>query len=395
MSSTFLDAPNRTFDESLRRPSLSLDPREEMERRIPKYLQPFMTWLTAKPSSRPCRTRTPAYHVATAFILLASGIVLSIAVLGLAESIACAALLPLALILTTSGMGKLQAVVYHHCAHGTVFRNRNVNAQVGRAIGILLLVKQFDAYQTEHMLHHNPKKLLTDDDEFAQFVFNLCGLRLGLPKSLVWRQVILSFISPFFHLRFLLARISSNLLSRSIAHNAVALIYWIVLLWAVTVTDQWLVFLVAWLFPLIVLFQLATALRVFCEHRFPEADIIAVRDKRFVGHATTGVFAGVAPPAATRNAFNGLLEWTVWWMRMLTLHLFERVFVLVGDAPAHDFHHRHPASRKWANYIYAREADRQAGCPGYPVNYIESWGLFRTIDENFGLMSAATMPRSD
>lgn len=394
MSSIFFDAPS-TLDEPLRNPSFSLDPREEMDRRLPQHLQPFMTWLTAKPSSSDCRSRTPIYHVVTAFFLLALGTAMSIAVLCVAEGIACAALLPIALILTTSGMGKLQAVVYHHCAHGTVFRNRALNSHVGRAIGILLLVKHFDAYQREHMLHHNPKKLLTDDDEFAQFVFNLCGLRLGLPKNVIWRHVLLSFLSPFFHLRFLLARISSNLLSRSVGHNIAALTYWSVLLWAVSMTDLWSVFLIAWLLPLVVLFQLATALRVFCEHRFPEAEIIALRDKRFVGHATTGVFAGAAPPAATRDTWSGLWEWTIWWMRMLTLHLFERVFVLVGDAPAHDFHHRHPASRKWANYIYAREEDRQAGCPGYPVNYIESWGLFRTIDENFVLMSRAAMRPAD
>src|SRR3546814_18853120 len=73
---------------------------------------------------------------------------------------------------------------------------------------------------------------------------------------------------------------------------------------------------------------------------------------------------------------------------MLTVHLFSRLFVLVGDAPCHDYHHRRPGSRKWPSYIHERQADLLRGCPDYPVNYIETWGLFRAIDENLASLSA-------
>ena len=72
---------------------------------------------------------------------------------------------------------------------------------------------------------------------------------------------------------------------------------------------------------------------------------------------------------------------------MLTVQLFVRVFVLVGDAPCHDFHHRRPATKAWTSYIHARQKDVDAGCPGYPLNYGESWGLFRAIDENLATLS--------
>ena len=74
---------------------------------------------------------------------------------------------------------------------------------------------------------------------------------------------------------------------------------------------------------------------------------------------------------------------------MLTVHLFARVFVLVGDAPCHDFHHRRPASRRWTDYIHARQKDADNGCPTYPLGYIETWGLFEAIDENLASLSTA------
>src|SRR3546814_17359269 len=61
--------------------------------------------------------------------------------------------------------------------------------------------------------------LLTHEDEFTTFILNLCGLEPGLSKRELWRRVLLSFGSPFFHLRFLLSRISSCLLSRSTLHK--------------------------------------------------------------------------------------------------------------------------------------------------------------------------------
>src|SRR3546814_3405402 len=159
---------------------------------------------------------------------------------------------------------------------------------MGLFIGILLLVKHFDLYQKEHMLHHSPKKLLTQEDEFTTFILNLCGLEPGLSKRELWRRVLLSFGSPFFHLRFLLSRISSCLLSRSTLHNLVAIAVWAGLIAAAVHSGLWAEFAIAWLLPLVVLFQIATALRTLCEHRFPDASVIAARGKQFVGLATAG-----------------------------------------------------------------------------------------------------------
>jgi hypothetical protein len=74
---------------------------------------------------------------------------------------------------------------------------------------------------------------------------------------------------------------------------------------------------------------------------------------------------------------------------MLTVHLFSRVFVLMGDAPAHDYHHRRPGSRDWPSHIHARSRDRALGCPAFPVNYIGTLGLFHAINENLASLANA------
>jgi fatty acid desaturase len=366
----------------------SIDPRAEMYRRLPGLVQPFLTWLTARPApGEAAKSRSAHYHVVTAFAALAAGVALSLAMLELGG--ACLAALPFLLIVSASGMGKLQAVVFHHCAHGTVFRERSTNRRVGEAISILLLMKHFDVYQHEHMLHHSPNKLLTHEDEFTQFIMNLAGLRPGLPKADLRRRVLISFISPFFHLRFLLARFSSCLLSHSTSHNLIGCAAWGGLFYGVWLTGTWTELAVVWLFPVVVLLQIGTALRTLCEHRFPEPEVIEARGKTFVCLATAGVFPGAPVPEQSAATPGGLIAWIGWWSEMLTIHLLSRVFVLVGDAPCHDFHHRRPASRRWTDYIHARQKDADSGCPTYPLGYIETWGLFEAIDENLASLSTA------
>jgi fatty acid desaturase len=367
----------------------SIDPRAEMYRRLPGLVQPFLTWLTARPApGEAAKSRSAHYHVVTAFAALAAGVALSLAMLELGG--ACLAALPFLLIVSASGMGKLQAVVFHHCAHGTVFRERSTNRRVGEAISILLLMKHFDVYQHEHMLHHSPNKLLTHEDEFTQFIMNLAGLRPGLPKADLRRRVLISFISPFFHLRFLLARFSSCLLSHSTSHNLIGCAAWGGLFYGVWLTGTWTELAVVWLFPVVVLLQIGTALRTLCEHRFPEPEVIEARGKTFVCLATAGVFPGAPVPEQSAATPGGLIAWIGWWSEMLTIHLLSRVFVLVGDAPCHDFHHRRPASRRWTDYIHARQKDADSGCPTYPLGYIETWGLLEAIDENLDSLSMAT-----
>jgi fatty acid desaturase len=373
----------------------NINPREAMASRIQPWAQPFLTWLTARPAPGEAAVERPGEaFVATALLWTLGGVALSAAPFLLADvPLALWLLLPLGLLATSCGLGLFQVVVFHHCSHGTVFRSRARNRQVGRLVSALLLFKRFDDYQHEHMLHHSPKKLLTEEDEFADFVLGLCGLEPGLPKRELWRRVCTSLVSPAFHARFLRRRIGASLFTGDRAHDRVGRIAWAGAILAATAGGVLPAFLVAWVLPVTVLLQAATVLRILCEHRFPEPDLIAMRNREFVCHATAGVFPGREPPTARAGSLRGLMLWAGWWLEMLTVHLFVRLFVLVGDAPCHDFHHRRPATRRWTDYIHARQQDLDAGSPGFPSGYIENWGLISAIDANLASL-AATRPET-
>jgi fatty acid desaturase len=375
-----------SFTVGSRAGDIVVDPRVEMARRLPACLQGFLTWLTAVPAPGEAAAETTALrHLVSAVAWTLGGIILGgVAFIGLGYAL----LLPLALLFVCCGLGLFQVVIFHHCAHGTVFRTRERNRQIGRLISALLLFKHFDLYQREHMLHHSARKLLTAEDEFAQFIFDMCGLEAGMPKAELWRRIVLNIVSPSFHGRFLWRRMRASLGSHDRSHNLVGIAVWTGAFAAAAAAGVLVPFLVLWVLPVTVLLQIATIFRILCEHRFPDARLIEARDKLFVCLATTGVFPGVAPPSADDPLGVRVGAWLGWWTEMLTVQLFVRLFVLVGDAPCHDFHHRRPSSRRWVDYAQARQKDRLQGCPGFPVNYCDSWGLFRTIDHNLATLAA-------
>jgi hypothetical protein len=198
-------------------------------------------------------------------------------------------------------------------------------------------------------------------------------------------------VSPAFHWRFLSKRVQSSLFTGDRAHDWTGRLVWAGAIAATLATGTFWLFVLAWVLPVTVLLQIATVFRILVEHSFPEPEHIATRDKAFVCHATIGVFPGREPPVERANSLPGLLAWGAWWAEMLTVQLFVRLFVLVGDAPCHDFHHRRPATRRWTSYIHARQQDVEAGSPGFPLGYVEAWGLFRAVDRSLASL-AATAP---
>jgi fatty acid desaturase len=366
------------------------DPRMLMAERLPHWVQPFLTWLTAKPAPGEVpKTLTGTSYVRSAVLWTLGGCALSMAdVAGLdAGHMPFWILLFVGLLATTCGLGLFQVVVFHHCSHGTIFKNRDWNRRVGKLVSSILLFKHFDLYQRGHMVHHSANKLFTVEDEFTDFVMETCGLAPSLEKRELWRRILTDLVSPRFHGRFLWRRLCVSMNSHDRYHNICGIAVYGALLGLGWFTGLLVPVLVAWVIPVTILLQIATVFRILCEHRFPAAEVIERRGKEFVCLATAAVFPGAQPPQASAATLRGFAAWTMWWANMLTVQLLVRLFVLVGDAPCHDFHHRRPGAKRWTNYIHARQADADAGCPGFPVNYIETWGLFRAINENLESMS--------
>ena len=359
------------------------NPRLVMHARLPRTLQPFLTWLTAQPApGELLQERSPLRFVAVAVLQTLLGAAMT--VMGL---LAWLPLVPFGMLLTTSGLGLFQVVVFHHCSHGTVFRVRETNIWVGQLISAVLLFKHFDHYKHEHMLHHSNNKLLTEEDEFADFVFNTCRLEAGVALPVLRRRVLVNLVSPLFHGLFLMRRVQAAWGSHDRRHNLVGMAVWSALALLAAVTGQWIAFLLAWVAPVTVLLQAATVGRILCEHSFPAAEMIAARGRDLTCHATAGVFPGVMPPTAPASSFQGVVAWFGWWADMLVVQLFVRMVVLVGDAPCHDYHHRKPASRRWTSYIQARQHDKEAGSTVFKKGYTDIWGLFSAVDGTLASLS--------
>jgi hypothetical protein len=97
------------------------------------------------------------------------------------------------------------------------------------------------------------------------------------------------------------------------------------------------------------------------------------------------IFCGAQVPEKQKNVVYDLWVWFVWVIHML-IHLIIRLTVLPGDIVTHDFHHRHPYSKEWKNYSFARQEDIEQLNKKWPP-YTEVWGLFNAIDKVFISMS--------
>ena len=150
----------------------------------PRFRRPA----TATASARRCTIS------AAAFAWLVAGTAISAA--AVVRNAGFFSLLPFGVVATTAGMGLLQAVIYHHCAHGTVLATRRANRALGKFI-TLLLIKDFDAYQREHIGHHNPNKLLESGDEFVDYLSRFIGIIPGMSRRQSWCRVLVSFFSQF------------------------------------------------------------------------------------------------------------------------------------------------------------------------------------------------------
>ena len=398
ISNVGLIGPDETTGRPAQGSAQGSDPRDAMRRMLPAWIQPFLTWLTAKPVAGARHIPgSRSFHVAVAVLLVLMGLAWTGVVFRHPQALW--PFLPLALLVTSSGIARLQVLVYHYAAHGTVFRSPAANFAAGRAVSVLLMIREFGAYRRDHLQHHRIQKMVRADDEFAQLVTQVLKLRPGEPKARQWRLLLMRLVSPAFHLRFLLVRARGCFLSGSRTHNAIAAAAWGALLAGTWTTDGWLFVAVAWLLPVTVLLNIGIVLRTLCEHRWPPAEIdpaalscIAER-KRLVCRTTIGVFPASPPPDAPASTARGAVAWGLWWARLLTEHLVTRLFVLVGDAPCHDYHHRRPSAHDWPSYIHARQHDVERGCPGYPEPYAECWGMTSAIDQTLqSLADARTMP---
>lgn len=363
--------------------SQSQDIRDCIDAVLPSFLRFAMTEITGKAATGelPLWHKNPFQSVFVAYASLFGGLCLSNWAISNLNPVTSVVLL-ISWLATTNGARTIQVGIIHSCSHVNCFKNSKVDFLLGEISSIILVIRAFITYAPDHLIHHKIKQHLTLDDETVRFLFSWVGLRPGWPKSWNKRRLIFSMMSPLFHLKFFLGRVKACFWSPSLIHNTFAIVFWLLILTYISANDLWLTFLVGWLFPMTILYQISTTLRLTLEHLFPETSVMQLRDLIFVCRATANIYCGEMPPAKTGVFWADQLALRTWDIKMFFVHfLFERLFILVADTPNHALHHRFPKS-DWHNAPYTHQIDVEKDLFPYPYPepYIEIWGAIQAID---------------
>lgn len=352
-------------------------------RALPGFIQPFLSWLTAKPlpeDLNQVRILKPIHHILVSSGLIAFGVVLA----GVGYLHGSVTFWLLGFVVATGGIKQMQVMICHNCAHDMVFEQRETNVAVGRIISGVLMLKPFDLYKQEHALHHSSKTLLTDDDDTLSYLQGVVGLKPSDSVATMWTKLVTTALSPLAILRSFWGRLKATATASNGRVARLTLLFWATISLLAAAMGYFDLFIMAWVVPVFAGYHISTTFRLAAEHTWPSVDVLERRGIDFICESTTGVFMGEelripeAAGAVRRTAYISF-----WLIKMLGFHLFIRVFVMVGDTPCHDFHHRRPRSKEWPNYITARERDRLDGSKPFPTNYADYWGYINAVTTNF------------
>lgn len=348
------------------------DIREQMWRRLPRWLQPLLTELTGKAATHEIAlwrwtwwSRLAAALLWLTLATLASGRLVD-------QSPGWWLLIPLPWVLATSVMQTLQTNYLHHASHGSLSGKRRLDQLVSEALSVLILYRPFAAYQPDHMLHHGRLGLTEDVD--LQFIVKL-GFAPGMTRSFYWRQLWRTIFSFAFHGRWIASRLRANFVTASPLRRVTAVAYVGGLGLIASLVGIWTL-LLAWLLPVLVFLQVSLLLQLVTEHTWTRHVDKNVRVS--IASLTHGRYFGEPLPRE-----NTVSSWAGWWLRLVLIHLPSRMLVAPGDLANHDFHHRHPVARtQWPNAAYARRDDVMSGHQGWPV-YTEIWGVRAMFNATF------------
>jgi hypothetical protein len=353
--------------------------------RFPAWTQPFWTLLTGKPLPH----ERPLLRIAPAASML-FGLVVAIVLCGVellmlgspdaATRIGGGVAAPIVALYITGYLRKAQVVYGHHAIHGALFKSRGgLNAYAAQALTILALAQNEGEYEREHLDHHRRSIFTTLLDADASLLYEF-GIRPGNPIGTLKLALLKTLCSPRFHLWFLKARLLSNL-RRPLVGRGCAIAWIAALVIGAPLRFGFAPTLVAIWLPYTILYQISALLQFATEHVWladgPDCPRIRTYAERCHGR-----FCGERLPGGD-GVRPSVREWLGWWARTLFLHVPMRLSVLVGDLPAHDWHHLASSighrSTAWPFALYERQraidSGRSAG-----MEHREIWGVFGMIE---------------
>lgn len=377
--------------------AVAQDPRQSMTA-LPGFLQYPLTVFTGKAlRGQKSLGWTPTLHLVTATASLVAGLLVS--TLGWVLGGASLLLLLPGWAMTLHGARNLRMLVYHQCSHRNMYRSRKPDRLIGHAISSLLVIQNFQRYSREHVADHHAAQHMTLQDPTVQAFLVSLEMHPRMTRRQMWHRLLGKLASPRFHFAFAVSRVRSFSKDSARAEKVSALALYGTAVAATVLTGTWPVLLAVWFVPLVPLFQISNTLRLCVKHTFPEPGLEDRRSRAYFASLTNAIFIGDRVPSAELSAWRRALAWSRWTLRLLFVHAPSRYLVLTGDTVVHDYHHRHPRSTNWSNYIFARqrdaeEAEAAVGDRNQPP-YHEVWGLVPAISHVFDSLAAADAEEFD
>lgn len=346
-----------------------MQPRETM-RGLPRFVQPFLTWVTGVPlAGAEVKVRwRPTLALIAGLVQTAA----SVTVGAYAFSLAWYFTVPVLLLtwpVTAGGMRRLDVVVVHQTLHRMFTASTKGNRVASEVITTILWRPPYDGNRVEHLTHHAfPCSLKDGDTLYLQST----GAKPGMTRQEFRRYLLGAVLSPRHHWSFLSSRIRGNFLTRvPLYRMAMAYTFLAATVATLAVTGWWMQWLLLWFVPLTFFFQNQTLLYTLSEHRWWLYDNAERLTKAQRDQLTFGRFCGESVPVTAGAGLVGRgTAWTGWWLRMVLLYAPYRMCILVGDTVQHDLHHVRPKC-DWANSSWVRNGDL---ADGNAERYFEAWG---------------------
>jgi hypothetical protein len=363
--------------------------------RFPAWTQPLWTLLTGKPlpHEKPLLRIAPAASMLLGLFVAGTLCWLELLMLGshdAATRLGSFVVAPIVALYLTGYLRKAQVVYGHHAIHGALFKSRGkINGYAAQCLTIFALAQNEAEYEREHLDHHRRSIFTTLLDADASLLYEF-GIRPGNTIAMLKLALLKTLCSPRYHFWFLKARLLSNL-RRPLVARCFAVAWMAVLVIGAPLRFGFVPTLLAIWLPYTILYQMSALLQFATEHVWlcdgPDSPRLRTYAERCHGR-----FCGERLPGGDGRRPSAW-KWLGWWARTLLLHLPVRLSVLVGDLPAHDWHHLASSighsSTAWPLALYERQraidSGRSAG-----MEHREIWGVFGMIDHV--LLSMAEAP---
>jgi fatty acid desaturase len=273
---------------------------------------------------------------------------------------------------------RMTAVILHQAVHNRLSGVEIVDRLIGEVCSILSMSQGYKSYQEDHCgSHHSPETFATAQDPIIMFM-----KKSGLDERQTKQDIVLGFLtcllSPKFHLGFLAKRLRHNLSFSSPLRTSIVL--------AVLVGTGALFYLqgsalgaAMFVAALVVGYQISAFIEICSEHLWYGNSEEIRSTPYFYADISWGRFCGLPYPTKLSNV-------PMWYFLNVFYHLPIRLFILVGDLPQHDFHHRHPIVTHWLNAAELRNNALVVLRDNEP-EYIDIWGLHTALNHVFDQLS--------